>query len=346
MSKPSSFDAKLQSWLANIVEDTQDLFQWLLFADWLEEQGHPQAAVTRLWASQRWKSEEWTADNQRELQALLDQGLRPFLPRHVNSLGMEFVLVPRGTFWMSENGKNAQKQMTIEHDFYMGIYPVTQGQWQEVMMDNPSYFSRTGFGNEVVENIPNTDLRNFPVESVSWYHIQEFLTRLNVKENASNLLTYRLPTETEWEYACREGATSKEDCSFEFYLAERFHHLSSTQANFNGKYLNNLSREPYLQRTTSVDAYQPNRLGIFDMHGNVWELTQTVRTHEGEMEDWNGDCYWHEDSDKHMLADSAARGGCWNAYVRSCGAAIFCWFSLVSRYEAAGFRVVAVRGEK
>jgi hypothetical protein len=83
-----------------------------------------------------------------------------------NALGMEFVLVPRGTFWMGD--RRSQRQVEVSHDFYLSAFPVTQGQWQAVMGSNPSHFSRSGAGAEKVRAFSDVDLRQFPVEQVSW----------------------------------------------------------------------------------------------------------------------------------------------------------------------------------
>src|SRR5439155_14393764 len=158
----------------------------------------------------------------------------------------------------------------IPNDFYLGVFPVTQGEWHAVMGNQPSGFARPGAG--------AADPTRFPVESVSWNDVQEFLTRLNGLEAATaEGWTYRLPTEGEWEYACRAAATSREDCSFDFYFAAPTNDLSSWSANFNGrKPAGRASRGPYVRRPTRVSTYPPNALGLFDMHGNVWEWTDTA----------------------------------------------------------------------
>ena len=125
------------------------------------------------------------------------------------------------------------KKTEIKEDFEIAVHDVTQGQWQAVMGDNPSYFSRFGAGRNEVKDISDEELKLFPVERVSWDDAQEFIKKLNEKERGRGYL-YRLPTEAEWEYACRGGATSEEECSYHFYFDKPTNDLSSEQANFNG----------------------------------------------------------------------------------------------------------------
>ena len=88
---------------------------------------------------------------------------------------------------------------------------------------------------------------------------------------------YRLPTEAEWEYACRGGATSEEECSYHFYFDKPTNDLSSKQANFNGDYpFGKADKGPYLGRPTRVGSYPPNKLGLCDMHGNVWQWCEDL----------------------------------------------------------------------
>jgi uncharacterized protein (TIGR02996 family) len=213
---------------------TGDAAARLIYADWLEEQGRsPESALLR---SGRW------------------------------------CLVPAGSFWMGGGGGKAGKQQVeISHAFYLGAYPVTQREWQDVMGNNPSWFSREGGGKAKVQDISDEDLDHFPVETVSWDAAQEYLKKLNERKPVSGFL-YRLPTEAEWEYACRAGAISKIECSYHFYFDLPTNSLSITQANFNpgGK----AKKGEYLERTTRVGSYCPNRLGLHDLHGNVWEWCQ------------------------------------------------------------------------
>ena len=123
---------------------------------------------------------------------------------------MKFVRVPKGTFWTGgSSASEPTKQVTIDADFEIAAYTVTQGQWEKMMGNNPSRFSRQGKGSSKVEGISNADLQRFPVEQVSWDDVQEFLKKLNAQQKGKGW-TYRLPKAAEWEYACRNAARSKE----------------------------------------------------------------------------------------------------------------------------------------
>jgi formylglycine-generating enzyme required for sulfatase activity len=135
----------------------------------------------------------------------------------------------------------------------MGLYPVTQRQYETVMGTNPSYYNAGKGG--------GTD---FPVERVSWDDAVAFCAKLSAlpaEKQAGRV--YRLPTEAEWEYACRAGLPTP----FPSGVV-----LTSREANFNGNYPYGIaSKGPYLERTSKVGSYPPNPFGLYDMHGNVWE---------------------------------------------------------------------------
>lgn len=192
-------------------------------------------------------------------------------------LGMKFVPLPKGTFYRGWDGRKGSARKTeIKEDFEIAVHEVTQWQWQELMGKNPSRFSRQGEWKEKVKDIKDEDLKQFPVEGVSWNDVQEFFKKLNEKEQGKGYV-YRLPTEPEWEYACRGGATTEEECSYRFYLEKPTNALSSKQANFDGSLpAGKGEKGPALDRPTKVGSYAPNKLGIHDMHGNVWELTDTA----------------------------------------------------------------------
>ncbi len=251
------------------LKNVEDSTPWLVFSDWLEENG--QSALAAAYRNRRFR----------------------------NSIGMEFVLVPAGSFWMGGGGSQpGKKQVAVAHDLYVGVYPVTQEQWQALMGNNPSYFSREGAGRDRVESIADAELKQFPVECVSRGDAKEFIRRLHHRETSSKWI-YRLPTEVEWEYACRGGPATQHDCSFHYYFDQPSNDLSSDQANFDGHRPFGAGRKgTYLQRTTRVGSYKPNRLGIHDMHGNVWEWCQDV----------------------FQGFRRVARGGCWLLKAKDCQA--------------------------
>jgi formylglycine-generating enzyme required for sulfatase activity len=165
-----------------------------------------------------------------------------------NTIGMTFVLIPAGTFQMGspvgEEGRSdneLQHQVTLSRPFHLQTTPVTQGQWERTMDNNPSYFDECG--------------ADCPVENVSWYDIQKFLAKLNQMEKTD---AYRLPIEAEWEYACRAGNSTRfcwgdedEDLKDYAWYSE----------NSGGK-------------THRAGKKKPNVWGLYDMHGNVWEWCQ------------------------------------------------------------------------
>jgi formylglycine-generating enzyme required for sulfatase activity len=134
---------------------------------------------------------------------------------------------------------------------------------------NPSHYSRTGQRKDAVKDVPDSELGRFPVENVSWEEAVQFLGRLNTRELADGWI-YHLPTEEEWEYACRGGPSSdKADFAYDFYLETPSNQLTPDQAN--------IGYHPRsLKRPCPVGSYKPNRLGLHDMHGNVFEWCNNV----------------------------------------------------------------------
>jgi formylglycine-generating enzyme required for sulfatase activity len=189
-------------------------------------------------------------------------------------LGTKFVPLPKATFymgWGKDGEPGGAKKTELTEAFEIAVHEVTQGQWQDVMGDNPSRFTRTGIGRNRVKDVPEEELKHHPVEPVRWVDAKAFIAKLNERERGKGYV-YRLPTMAEWEYACRGGATTEDECSYHFYFAEPTNDLSSNEANFNGSYpYGNARRGPYRDRTTKVGSYPPNKLGLYDMYGNVYE---------------------------------------------------------------------------
>jgi len=187
------------------------------------------------------------------------------LPTEItNSLGMRFKLAKPGKFMMGSppsyeaiDGSHPQHQVRISKPFYMGAYEVTQDQFFKIMELQSSHFCTTGVGARQVEGL-NTD--DFPVDRVTWEEAVEFCLRLSdLDEEVAAGRTYRLPTEAEWEYACRAGTQTPYSCGDT---------IDPLQANITGPFN---SPHPTLGRTAKVGSFPANELGLYDMHGNVWE---------------------------------------------------------------------------
>jgi formylglycine-generating enzyme required for sulfatase activity len=217
-------------------------------------------------------------------------------------MGMKLALIPRGKFWMGGGGgKPGDKEEEIPYDFYLGVYEVTQDEWQKIMGTNPSRFSRIGLNNNAVKDIADEDLKQFPVESVTWNDAQFFVSRLNERVPRQGWV-YRLPTEKEWEYACRGGPMKDPSRSaFHFYFKEPTDQLLPELANY--------KHPKGLSRPCKVGSYQPNALGLYDMHGNVTEwcddvFRDSMRVHRG------GSWWWNDGQLRADLpvSDSASHG--------------------------------------
>ena len=244
------------------------------------------------------------------------------IAERIDDILMTFVRLPKGTFYMGWAGTKKGVKTEIKEDFEIAAHAVTQGQWQAVMGKNPSYFSRLGQESQKVKDISDEELKLFPVEGVSWNDAQEFIKKLNEQKRGSGW-TYRLPTEAEWEYACRGGATSEEECSFHFYFAKPTNDLSSEQANFNGAYpFGNAPQGKFLARPTRVGSYPPNKLGLCDMHGNVLQ--------------------WCSDKPSADSLARVLRGGGWNFHGVNCPSAYRNNIEPVNRSQLGGCRLAAV----
>jgi len=182
-----------------------------------------------------------------------------------NSIGMELVLIPPGDFLMGspEEEKDRRDDETlhrvrITEPFHLSVYKVTQSEYERVMGENPSHFSSGGGGNVQVSNLETS---RFPVEQVTWEDAIDFCRKLSLlpEEKAAGRI-YRLPTEAEWEYACRASTATP------FHFGSQ---LNGREANCDGTPYGTDTEGPYLGRTTSVGSYQPNAFGLYDMHGNV-----------------------------------------------------------------------------
>jgi formylglycine-generating enzyme required for sulfatase activity len=251
----------------------------------------------------------------------------------MNSIGMKFAQMPAGVFVMGSPAEEKrrskdenQHEVEISRPLQMGVHAVTQGQWRAVMGNNPSFFCAAGDGKEKVEGLDTSD---FPVENVSWEDAQEFLNKLNALEKEREAgRRYRLPTEAEWEYACRAGAK-------EYQVFHYGDSLTSTHANFDGDYPYEAPKGPYLGRTCKVGSYEPNAFGLYDMHGNVWEWCS----------DWYDMDYYAKSPrrDPQGPAEGTSRvlrGGSWDCFGQRCRSAWRNGIEPSKTHEFLGFRVV------
>jgi formylglycine-generating enzyme required for sulfatase activity len=207
---------------------------------------------------------------------------------------------------------------------------VTQGEYERLMGTNPSYFARTGGGKN---DVAGQDTSRFPVEEVSWEDAVAFCDRLNSSSAEKQAgRRYRLPTEAEWEYACRAGTVT----SFHYGSAS-----DATKANFDGNFTyGGGAKGAYLVRTTTVGSYPSNAFGLSDMHGNVWEWCQD-RYHdnyEGAPTDGSA---WETGGNQTRRV---LRGGSWYLNPRYARCANRLRNSPDVRHLLMGFRVVSVVG--
>jgi sulfatase modifying factor 1 len=237
----------------------------------------------------------------------------PDPPKHViNSIGMKFAWIAPGNFIMGspkeekERGDNeTQHKVTLTKGFYVGVHLVTQEQWQALMGKNPSHFKGE---------------KNLPVEMVSWDDCQEFIKKLREKDKKA----YRLPTEAEWEFACRAGTKTP------FWFGDT---ISTDQANYDGDFIyGNGKKGVYREKTTPVDSFPANAWGLHDMHGNLWQWCQ----------DWLGDYPQNDVIDPQGPNEGqyrVLRGGSWNFFPEHCRSAFRNGVEPGSRLSFIGFRL-------
>jgi uncharacterized protein (TIGR02996 family) len=280
--------------LAAVVRDPADELAWLALADALEESGEqPRAEVLRLSRQLRalTRKESGRDALEKRLGELLASGVRPCVPEHVNALGVRFVLIPPGRFWREDTDDRAAppEEVTVRRAFWLSQYAVTQEEYERVMHASPSHHPGP----------------TRPVEGIDLGEMVEFLDRVATMTGEAGRL--RLPTEDEWEHACRAGSTTA------FHVGAD---LSTAQANCRPEVtaLN-------LPRTTRpVGSYPPNAFGLYDMHGNVYEL-----------------CYGTD-----READLVAKGGSCQMRANSCASSASLDVSWVTEGGAndLGFRVL------
>jgi formylglycine-generating enzyme required for sulfatase activity len=227
---------------------------------------------------------------------------------------LTMVKIPAGSFLMgspeSEKGRfedeSPQHPVSLK-EFYMGQTEVTQSQYQAIMGENPSKFR----GN------------NLPVETVSWNQSQEFCQKLSTKTGRN----YTLPSESQWEYACRAGTTTP------FYFGET---ITPDLGNYDGNSTyGNASKGSYRKKTTKVGEFPPNDFGLYDMYGNVWEWCQDTWHKNYQDAPMDGSALTSRNNNAHIL-----RGGSWISLPRYCRSATREDYTPDNRLYLIGVRVV------
>jgi formylglycine-generating enzyme required for sulfatase activity len=231
-----------------------------------------------------------------------------------NGVKLEMVEIPAGTFYMgspeNEVGRNdsegPQHQVNVPN-FFIGKYPLTQAQYQAIIGNNPAHFK----GN------------NRPVERVSWNNAVAFCQKLSQKTGKN----YKLPSEAQWEYACRAGTTTP------FYFGES---ITPDLVNYDGNGVYAAApKGQYRKQTTDVGTFPPNAFGLYDMHGNVWEWCE---------DDWQENYINAPVNGSALISRSdykLLRGGSWNDFPGYCRSACRFNYSLdYHDYDLIGFRVV------
>ncbi|AUB43919.1 Formylglycine-generating enzyme, required for sulfatase activity, containings SUMF1/FGE domain (plasmid) [Nostoc flagelliforme CCNUN1] len=247
-----------------------------------------------------------------------------YFQEELENVALDMIILPGGVFWMgsqeAEQGRESheepQHQVTIE-PFCMGRFTITQAQWRAIA--NLPTIHRS-----LDPEPAHTKGENQPVEQVSWHDAIEFCARLTKLTRRD----YRLPSEAEWEYACRARTTTP------FHFGET---ITPELANYDGNYIYNL--EPvgqYRQRTVPVGSFQvANAFGLCDMHGNVWEWCADA-WHDNYQEGPCDGSVWEQAELQHRLL----RGGSWYCLPSLCRAAQRHWDKADHGGSGIGFRVV------
>ena len=309
------------AFLEAMARSPEDWALRLIFADWLEEQGdqrHARIRILHRLANDAHLSRAARLALESEMRDLMKHDVPPVGPDLTNSIGMEFAWIPAGSFVMgspeSEHGRDTdetQHRVTLTRGYWMGRHLVTQDQWTEVMGANTSHFRNRGAG--------------LPAEWISWLDCLAFCRAMEKLDSRP----YRLPTEAEWEYACRGGTTSP------FWFGDT---TDATRCNYEGSYAyaGGPTHAP-LNITTPGKRYPANPFGLYDMHGNLQEFC--ADRHRGE----------HAGYPPRAISNPRGpakgqyriiRGGSWGAHPSRCRSAEREWMRRDDRSQFVGFRVV------
>lgn len=277
------------------------------------------------------EEQEEKAKKEQEEQELLRGEERTKEKTVTNFIGMKFALIPAGKFSMGsppdEKGRFDNEgpvhEVMIRKPFYLGIYPVTQQEWQAVMGENPSFFK----GDKL------------PVEQVSWDDVQYFIKNLNEKEGSDK---YRLPSEAEWEYAARAGTATRysfDDDESELGEYAWYTENSGSRAPKKGDYFGYNKDDWYENKwngkTHLVGQKKSNLWGLYDMHGNVWEWVQDELHNSYENAPTDGSAW-----ESGHGANRVFRGGGWYDLARSCRSANRSFNDPGLRFHNLGFRLL------
>jgi uncharacterized protein (TIGR02996 family) len=291
----------VQPFLDSIRENPADPSLWLILGDWLEEREDPRAELVRLTLSLRTEPKHRDfKKRQASVQALLAGGMKPLVPGFTNSIGIELALIPAGSFVMGAGRTDRDKEqdeqpahpVQLTRSFFLGTTAVTQRQYRKLIGSNPAQFNSRRMGGV-----------DHPVEQVSHVQALRFCQLLSARpEEQAAGRNYRLPTEAEWEYACRAGTTTR-------------YHFGNTatwrDARMDVKDEPDVPPTETVLHTVPVGRYTPNAWGLYDMHGNVWE--------------WCADRFrsYTKTPQVDPVGPPSAefrviRGGSWNSYPRWC----------------------------
>lgn len=261
-----------------------------------------------------------------QIEGAKKDGVPPAIEEEIaEGVKIRMVYIPAGEFEMGyrKKGRDANEKynhkIRIKEGYYIGIYEITQSQWKSVMGKNPSRF-QAGFRNTL------DDTSNYPIEQVSWVDTKKYIIELNKK--ADKLLLYRLPSEAEWEYACRAGTSTR------FYWGDDNDY---SQIGDYAWYDKN-SKE----RTHPVGGKKPNKWGLYDMSGNVWEWCE---------DDWHDNYIGAPDDgrpwiNRYRSSFRVIRGGAWNSFSQSCCSDSRLNIIPDTHFVCFGFRVVRDLHEK
>jgi uncharacterized protein (TIGR02996 family) len=319
-----------ESLLAGIVAHPGEVERWCVLADWLEEQGDPRAELARLRFLLH--AEPDHPERAHRQLALVESGLAPVVPTWTNALGVRFALILPGTFWMGSPASEPERRhdevrhrVTLTEPFFLAISPVTVRDFEEFVSATGHRTQADADGDSITWRNPGFEQDGpHPVVCVSWSDATAMIEWLNESDPGR---AYALPTEAQWEYACRAGSESAYFWGDDPGRLEDYAWFSDNAGN----------------ATHPIYTKQPNPWGLRHMSGHVWE--------------WCGDYYGNYATAPvqnprgqptgHLLipgpgrSDLVLRGGGWGSTPRSCRSATRSNRPAIESRPDTGFRLVA-----